>query len=724
MDQRPHGVQGSAGEGAHRPHPLGSDPVGQLAERHGQEERDDASDGEAERPTCAADSPTIWVKKTALPVRNVPSPIANSTDCTDSFRASGVGGSIRESREAIPCILALGSSVRRVVLLSPRGGPDEVVDQLRGWLNRPDDVRLCVETSGSTGTPKRVVLSRAAVLASGAATERRLGGSGRWVLMLPPTYVAGVQVVVRSLVAGRRTGGAVAGRGRLVHLARADPAPPAPRSPATRCAARAMHTILLGGGPIDPALRLRASDEGLRVVATYGASETAGGCVYDGVPLDGVAVGTERADQDRRAHGVRRVRRRPRAHRATLVDGWFLTADAGRLDDDGRLQVLGRLDDVVISGGVNVPLPAVAERLREHPAVEAVEVLGVPDDEWGSRVVAFVVGRDEDLRGWVRRGPPALVGTATGRRAPRAPDAGHGQGGPRGPQEERVRHVFSIPLRTTFRGITLREGMLLRGDAGWGEWSPFLEYDAEVAAPWLKCALEAADGDWPTPLRDAVPVNVTVPACSPERAHEIVRAGGCTTAKVKVAERGQTLADDHRSPRGRPRRARHGRPDPDRRQRRLVGRRRRPGHHAAGASRRRTGVRRAALRERRGARGSAPGRRRADRGRRVDPPCRRPLSGARPRRSRHRGAQGAAARRGAGVPAHRRGHRHARSWCRSAVESSVGIAAGVALAAALPSLPYACGLATVQLLTDDVADPLLPVDGMLPVRGRRWTKQR
>jgi O-succinylbenzoic acid--CoA ligase len=85
------------------------------------------------------------------------------------------------------------------------------------------------------------------------------------------------------------------------------------------------------------------------------------------------------------------------------VDGWFLTSDAARLDEDGRLQVLGRLDDVVVSGGVNVPAPAVAARLREHPDVVAVEVLGVPDEEWGHRVVAFVVG-DLDLdraRAWV-----------------------------------------------------------------------------------------------------------------------------------------------------------------------------------------------------------------------------------------------------------------------------------------------------------------------------------
>ncbi|HYF73192.1 MAG TPA: O-succinylbenzoate synthase, partial [Nocardioides sp.] len=104
--------------------------------------------------------------------------------------------------------------------------------------------------------------------------------------------------------------------------------------------------------------------------------------------------------------------------------------------------------------------------------------------------------------------------------------------------------VWSVPMRTRFRGITVREGVLLRGVAGWGEWSPFLEYDAAVAEPWLRCAEEAAAGDWPAAVRDRVPVNVTVPAVGPEQAHAVVRAGGCRTAKVKVAEPGQTLADD------------------------------------------------------------------------------------------------------------------------------------------------------------------------------------
>ncbi|HSV38925.1 MAG TPA: enolase C-terminal domain-like protein, partial [Nocardioidaceae bacterium] len=104
--------------------------------------------------------------------------------------------------------------------------------------------------------------------------------------------------------------------------------------------------------------------------------------------------------------------------------------------------------------------------------------------------------------------------------------------------------VYSIPLTMPFRGITIREGMLIEGDAGWGEFSPFLEYDARTAAPWLAAAREAAFEGWPAPVRSRVPVNVTVPAVGPEQAFDVVARSGCTTAKVKVAERGQTLAHE------------------------------------------------------------------------------------------------------------------------------------------------------------------------------------
>lgn len=279
----------------------------------------------------------------------------------------------------------------------------------RAWLAAaPEPEPLVVETSGSTGRPKRVLLSRRAVLASVAATERRLEARGPWVLRLPPSYVAGLMVRLRSLIAGHEPladwpgpdhDGAWFTSLVPTQLYRMLEVPEDLR------ALRRAHAVLLGGGPIDPALRARAEVAGVRVVATYGAAETCGGCVYDGTPLDGVAV---RIAADGRVHlGGPTLFDGYEADRSltdeVLREGWFATSDAGRLGDDGRLQVLGRLDDVVLSGGVNVPGPAVAARLRAHPAVDAAEVIGVPDQEWGQRLVAFVVGpvSEADLRDWV-----------------------------------------------------------------------------------------------------------------------------------------------------------------------------------------------------------------------------------------------------------------------------------------------------------------------------------
>ena len=303
------------------------------------------------------------------------------------------------------------TSVSRVEL---RGTTAEVVAALSTWVTGADDESLVVETSGSTGAPKRVVLSRRAVLASVAATARRLGGEGRWLLALPASYVAGAQVVCRSVVADvppalleEHPSFAAA-----VEAARPAYASLVPTQlhrmlddDEDRRALRALRTVLLGGGPIDPALRARAAEAGVAVVGTYGSAETAGGCVYDGVALDGVGLATE-ADGRLRVSGPMLFERYdgdPELTARVLVDGWFRTEDAARVDEDGRLQVLGRLDDMVVTGGVNVPAPAVARRLREHPAVREVEVLGVPDAEWGNRLVAFVVGDLSlaDAREWV-----------------------------------------------------------------------------------------------------------------------------------------------------------------------------------------------------------------------------------------------------------------------------------------------------------------------------------
>jgi O-succinylbenzoic acid--CoA ligase len=306
-----------------------------------------------------------------------------------------------------------------VDFLQPSGAPREVVSALSAWLSAPKDpVPLVVETSGSTGVPKRVVLSRRAVLASVEASARRLGDSGPWLLALPSSYVAGVQVVCRSLAAGHEpvlleevgsVAAGVAAGARFLSLV------PTQlhrllAAPGEVEALAVLHTVLLGGGPIDPALRARAEEAGVHVVATYGSAETAGGCVYDGYPLDGVAlaIGTDGRIRIGGPTLFQGYDGDPAATAEALVDGWFLTSDAGRLDDDGRLHVLGRLDDVVVSGGVNVPGPAVAARLREHPAVTAAEVVGVPDEEWGNRLVAFVVGdlSLDEARGWVAEAHP------------------------------------------------------------------------------------------------------------------------------------------------------------------------------------------------------------------------------------------------------------------------------------------------------------------------------
>jgi O-succinylbenzoic acid--CoA ligase len=306
------------------------------------------------------------------------------------------------------------------------GGARHAVASLRAWLGAPDEpAPWVVETSGSTGRPKRVVLPRAAVLASVAASARRLGASGAWVLALPASYVAGVQVVARSLVAGHDPV-LLEEHGSLAAAVAALPAGVdgfvslvptqlhrALDDPEDTAALASLHTVLLGGGPIDASLRERAAAAGVHVVATYGSAETAGGCVYDGVPLDGVGLALG-PDGRIRLGGPTLFAGYdgdPALTAEVLVDGWFHTSDAGRLDDDGRLQVLGRLDDVVVTGGVNVPAPAVAARLREHPGVAAAEVLGVPDEEWGGRLVAFVVGATgpvslDDLRAWVADAHP------------------------------------------------------------------------------------------------------------------------------------------------------------------------------------------------------------------------------------------------------------------------------------------------------------------------------
>jgi O-succinylbenzoate synthase len=277
--------------------------------------------------------------------------------------------------------------------------------------------------------------------------------------------------------------------------------------------------------------------------------------------------------------------------------------------------------------------------------------------------------------------------------------------------------VFSIPLRTRFRGITVREGVLVEGDAGWGEFSPFLEYDAPTSAPWLDCAREAADLGWPAPLRSSVPVNVTVPACSPEKARSmVVASAGCRTAKVKVAEPGQQPGEDEArleavrdalGPDGLVRIDVNGGWSVDEAVARI------PVLEKAAGGLEYVEQPVASVED------LALVRRRVSVPIAADESIRR---AADPYRVRDLEAADIAVLKVQPLGGVRACLRIAEDIgmpvvVSSAVESSIGIAAGLALAAALPDLPYACGLATVQLLSDDVvADPLLPVDGALPVR--------
>jgi O-succinylbenzoate synthase len=272
--------------------------------------------------------------------------------------------------------------------------------------------------------------------------------------------------------------------------------------------------------------------------------------------------------------------------------------------------------------------------------------------------------------------------------------------------------AFAIPMRTRFRGVTRREGALVRGPAGWGEFSPFPEYGPAESARWLAAAYEAADEGWPAPLRTHIPVNVTVPAVGPEAAHAIAAGSGCRTAKVKVAEPGQSEADDLArveavrdalGPGGRVRVDANGAWDIATAIRvlRALGELEYAEQPCATLDelaevRRRVDVPIAADESIR--RAEDPLRVRAADAADVVVLKVQPLGGVR---------AALAVAEACGLPV----------VVSSAVETSVGLAAGLALAAALPELPYACGLGTLSLLEGDVVrDPLAAVDGVIEVR--------
>jgi O-succinylbenzoic acid--CoA ligase len=329
-------------------------------------------------------------------------------------------------------LTALGTALDGGPAVLPYHGPKPPA----GLPEPPAGTALVIETSGSTGVAKRALLTADALRASAGATHARLGGPGCWLLALPAHHVAGAQVLVRGLLAGYAPTVLDSRDGfRPERFAAAAAELAAAASDARRyislvptqlhrvlasgaTALDALCTfdaVLVGGAATSPVLLDAARAAGVRVVTTYGMSETAGGCVYDGVPLDGVRVRLDEPDGRISLAGpvlASGYLGQPERTAEVFVDGWFRTSDLG-MWHGGRLRVLGRADDVIVTGGEKVHPAAVERVLTQRQGVRAACVVGLADPEWGQLVAAAVVldsqtdqpsaGRHREL-GSARRG--------------------------------------------------------------------------------------------------------------------------------------------------------------------------------------------------------------------------------------------------------------------------------------------------------------------------------
>jgi len=266
-----------------------------------------------------------------------------------------------------------------------------------------DSTAVIVGTSGSTGAPKGVELSAAALLHSARASLDRLGArpGERWLCCLPAAYIPAIQVLVRSLVSGTdpvltdRADAETVGASGCAHVSLVP-------TQLRRLIGQGIdmstplagyRSVLLGGAAAPADLLDAARAARVPVVTTYGMTETCGGCVYDGIPLDGVRVRIGDAD-DRIWIGGPVLFSGYLGEARAPGDGWLRTGDLGRLDAAGRLVVRGRADDVINTGGYMVVPGEVAEVLQACPGVRDVAVLGLPDPEWGERVIAVVAPAD------------------------------------------------------------------------------------------------------------------------------------------------------------------------------------------------------------------------------------------------------------------------------------------------------------------------------------------
>jgi O-succinylbenzoic acid--CoA ligase len=302
-----------------------------------------------------------------------------------------------------PALLPLDAADPRLPALLDAYAPDQVTDgdgdvtRRNGGGGVSEDTAVIVSTSGSTGTPKGVELSAGALLNSARASLARIGArpGERWLCCLPANHVAGLQVLIRSIVGGTEPvwgEGAVGGGDDYSHVSLVptqlrrlvDAGGPLDRG----------GTILLGGAAAAGPLLEAARAAGARVVTTYGMSETCGGCVYDGYPLDGVSVSLD--DERLVIDGPVLFSGYSGQPRRT---GPFVTSDLGYVDKTGFVEVRGRADDVINTGGYKVVPGEVARALETCPGVQEVVVVGGPDQKWGERVIAIVIPAD-------RRDPP------------------------------------------------------------------------------------------------------------------------------------------------------------------------------------------------------------------------------------------------------------------------------------------------------------------------------
>jgi o-succinylbenzoate---CoA ligase len=329
-----------------------------------------------------------------------------------------------------PAALARVLAAFRPAVLETRTETWPLADAAPGATPAPvaDEVAVVIATSGSTGVPKGVELSAAALTASAAASLRRIGAGPdeRWLCCLPTFHISGIGVLVRSLLTGTdpvtvpsSVSPQVLADSGCQHVSLVPTQLRRLLDAGAESGAvgpGAVRTVLLGGAAAGEALLAEARRAGWRVVTTYGMSETCGGCVYDGMPLDGVCVQT---DSDGRVLITGPVlfsgyRLQPQLTAAALSGGAFRTADLGSVSADGRVIIRGRADDVINTGGEKVVPGEVEAVLGTCDGVGDVVVVGLPDAEWGEAVTAFVVPADparpprlDDLRSGVRGALPA-----------------------------------------------------------------------------------------------------------------------------------------------------------------------------------------------------------------------------------------------------------------------------------------------------------------------------